>query len=343
MVPKNRVRIAVVGAGYWGPNLVRNFSQLEDSDVVLVCDLEEDRLNHMQSLYPQVRVSDDFREATRGKDIDAVCIATPVSWHYEMAKDALVHKKHVLVEKPLTDSVSQASKLVDIAAKNKCILQVDHTFVYAPAVRKIKEHIGSGDLGDLYYISMSRLNLGLFQKDINVVWDLAPHDISILNYVLDARPEAVAAQGNCNILPDIEDVALVTLHYSQNRVAYLHVSWLDPSKIRRSTFVGSRKMLVYDDIETLEKIKIYDKGVDGPKHYNTFGEFQFSYRYGDIYTPYIENHEPLQVECKHFVDCVFTGKSPRSSGRDGLNVVGVLEAAQRSLRNQGKLENVDYS
>ena len=338
---RNRVRTAVIGAGYWGPNLIRNFNQLTDFGVVLVCDVSRDRLTHIRNLYPHVRVTEDFREATRGAGVDAVCVATPIRWHYEMAKDALLHDKHVMIEKPLTASVAEARELTRLAKERGRVLLVDHTFEYAPAVNKIKEIIQRGELGDIYYVSMSRLNLGLFQKDINVIWDLAPHDISILSYVLGVQPEAVAVHGNGNILPDVEDVAMVTLYFPQNVIAYVHVSWLDPCKIRRATFVGSRKMLVYDDVEPLEKIKIYDKGVDGPKHYDTFGEFQFSYRYGDIYTPYLENHEPLNLECRHFLDCILKGETPISGGEDGLNVVRVLEAAQHSLKNGGRKEKID--
>ena len=336
----DRVRIAVIGAGYWGPNLIRNFNQLPNSEVVLVCDLEEKRLAHVRNLYPHIRVTDDYKEATRGTGVDAVCVATPVQWHFEMARDAMLHGKHVLVEKPLTASVKEAHELVKLAGEHKRVLLVDHTFEYTPAVNKIKEIIQQGELGDIYYVNMSRLNLGLFQKDINVIWDLAPHDVSILNYVLDVCPEGISAHGNANILPEIEDVAMLTLYFPQNVIAYLHMSWLDPCKIRKSTFVCSRNMLVYDDVEPLEKIKIYDNGVDGPKHYDTFGEFQFSYRYGDIYTPYLENQEPLGIECRHFVDCILNGAEPRSGGVDGLNVVRTIEAAQHSLKNNGKIEKV---
>ena len=330
-----KIRIAVVGAGYWGPNLVRNFNQSRDAEVTLVCDVDEARLSHVRNLYPHVRVSTDHREATQGRDADAVCIATPVRWHYEMAKEALSCGKHVLVEKPMTADVSQARELVELAGKEGRVLLVDHTFEYAPAVNRIKEIIESGELGDIYYVSMSRLNLGLFQKDINVIWDLAPHDISILSYVLGVVPETVAAHGNANIVEGIEDVVMLTLQFANKMIAYLHMSWLDPCKIRRSTFVGSKKMLVYDDVEPLEKIKIYNNGVDGPKHYDTSGEFQFSYRYGDIHIPYLENHEPLTVECRHFLDCIRNGTKPRSGGQDGLNVVRVISAAQESLRGSG--------
>ena len=326
--------IGVIGAGYWGPNLIRNFSHLQGAEVTIVCDVDQTRLDHVSSLFPTVRTTTEWTEVV-GADLDAVCIATPVRLHYEMAAAALANGKHVLVEKPLTADVGQARELVSLAAQNDRVLFVDHTFVYSPAVNHVRDIVASGDIGDVHYVSMSRLNLGLFQKDINVVWDLAPHDISILTYVLGECPEAVAAHGNSNILPGIEDVAMVTLYFPNNVVAFVHVSWLDPSKVRKATFVGSRKMLVYDDIEPLEKIKIYDKGVDEPAHYDTFGDFQFSYRYGDIYTPYLANTEPLQIECKHFLDCIQGQASPRSGGPEGLEVVQILEAANQSLKNGG--------
>jgi predicted dehydrogenase len=330
----NKTKIAVIGAGYWGPNLIRNFNNLADSEVSLVCDLDQGRMDHVLSLFPGVLTTLDWRDVIKS-DVDAVCVVTPVPWHFEMAAAALQSGKHVFVEKPLTADVKQARELVGLASQKGLTLIVDHTFVYSPAVNHVRDIVASGDLGDVYYVSMSRLNLGLFQKDINVIWDLAPHDISILTYVLNAQPETVSAQGNSNILPGIEDVAMVTLTFPNNVIAYVHVSWLDPSKVRKSTFVGSKKMLIYDDVEPLEKIKIYDKGVDGPARYDTFGDFQFSYRYGDIYTPFLASTEPLQVECRHFLDCIAGKATPRSGGKEGLEVVQVLEAANRSLRDGG--------
>jgi predicted dehydrogenase len=330
----NPTTIGVIGAGYWGPNLIRNFSHLKGAEVTVVCDVDQGRLDHVSSLFPSVRTTTDWKELI-ASDLDAVCIATPVRLHYEMAAAALASGKHVLVEKPLTADVGQARELVALAEQNDRVLLVDHTFVYSPAVNHMRDIVASGDIGDVHYVSMSRLNLGLFQKDINVVWDLAPHDISVLTYVLGACPESVATHGNSNILPGIEDVAMVTLYFPNNVVAFVHVSWLDPSKVRKATFVGSKKMLVYDDIEPLEKIKIYDKGVDGPAHYDTFGDFQFAYRYGDIYTPFLASTEPLQIECRHFLDCIERKASPRSGGVEGLEVVRILEAANQSLRNGG--------
>jgi predicted dehydrogenase len=334
------LKIGVIGAGYWGPNLVRNFNQLQDSRVDLVCDLDESRLKHIQSLYPHVQVSTNYQDATLSKDLDAVCVATPAHTHYKIAMEALEQGKHVFVEKPMTACQREAEEMVAKAAEMGLTLMVDHTFAYAPAVNHIKELIGNGELGKVYYVNMSRLNLGLIQRDINVIWDLAPHDISILCYVLGDYPIRASAHGNCNILEGIEDVAMVSLHFPGNVVAFLHLSWLDPCKQRRATFVGSRKMLVYDDVEQLEKIKIHDKGVEDPPHYDTFGEFQLSYRYGDISAPYVENQEPLTIECRHFLDCIKSGDEPITSGDEGLKIVRVIEACQRSLNLGGQTVDV---
>ncbi len=333
-------RIGVIGAGYWGPNLIRNFTQHPDCVVTRVADLNTERLDHMRGLYPDVQTTDDYRQVTEAEDVDAVCVCTPVRWHHPMAREALLAGKHVLVEKPMTDSVASSQELCAIAADRNLILMVDHTFEYTVAVNEIQRLVDAGDLGKLYYVSMSRLNLGLFQKDINVVWDLAPHDISILNYVLGSAPVSVSAQGTSNILSGIEDVAMLTLEYADGPMAFIQVSWLDPSKVRKATFVGSKKMLEYNDMEPLEKIRIFDKGVDGPKHYDTFGDFQFSYRYGDIHTPYLESREPLQEECRHFVDCMQGKCEVRSGGADGLAVVQVLEAAQISIKDGGSRQAI---
>lgn len=334
------LRIGVVGAGYWGPNLIRNFTQHPECEVTRVADLSVQRLEHIQGLFPHIQTTEDYRSLIAADDVDAICVCTPVRWHYPMAKEALLAGKHVLVEKPMTDSVESAQDLCSIAAERGLVLMVDHTFEYTVAVNEIRRMVNEGVLGNLYYVSMSRLNLGLLQKDINVVWDLAPHDISILNYVLGKTPTTVSAQGRANIVSDIEDVAMLTLEYEGGPMAYIQVSWLDPSKVRKATFVGSQKMLEYDDMESLEKIRIFDKGVDGPKHYDTFGDFQFSYRYGDIHTPYLESREPLQDECRHFVECVQDGTEVRSGGSDGLAVVKVLEAAQVSIKDGGSRQTI---
>ena len=273
-------------------------------------------------------------------EIDAVGIATPVFTHYDLAKQALLHEKHVFVEKPLCHSSEACLELIHLAEKKGRVLMVGHIFEYTAAVNKIKAIVENGDLGEILYISSARLNLGLFQPDINVIWDLAPHDISIITYILGEHPTSVNGQGNSHYRKDIEDVATITLNFSNGTVAFIHTSWLDPNKVRRTTIVGSKKMLVYDDTQTQEKIKIYDKGVQtppyAPPYYDTFGEFTFSYRSGDIYIPCIEDYEPLREECAHFLDCIENNKTPRSDGYSGLRVVSVLEAANKSLKNSGK-------
>lgn len=333
--------VGVVGCGYWGPNLIRNFNNLKDADVAICCDLDEGRLAHMNMLYPSLRTTKDYREVIEDPDIDAVVIATPASTHYSIAAEALAAGKHVFCEKPLTDSVQDGMSLVDLSQRSARFLMVGHTFVFTAAVNKMKDLINAGELGDIYYISSSRLNLGLFQDDINVTWDLAPHDISIMNYILESSPEAVSAVGHSYIRPTIQDVAFVTLRYPGSILAHLHVSWLNPNKIRKTTVVGSKKMLVYDDISSLEKIRIFDKGVDVIPHYDTFGEFHLSYRYGDIHIPKLDDAEPLKLECQHFVDCV-GGAAPRSSGKHGLEVLLVLDAIDRSMRQNGLEIRIEY-
>jgi predicted dehydrogenase len=333
--------VGVIGCGYWGPNLIRNFINLGDADVKVCSDIDEARLDHMKRLYPSIGTTTDYKTVIGDGDIDAVVIATPVSTHYNLAKEALEAGKHVFCEKPLTQSVAEGVKLVDLADEKGRVLMVGHTFVYTAAVNKVKDLINSGELGDIYYMSTARVNLGLFQEDINVIWDLAPHDVSIMNYVLGARPVAVSAVGHSYIQPGIQDVAFVTMRYPGSILTNLHVSWLNPNKIRKTTVVGSKKMLVYDDISSLEKIRIYDKGVDVIPHYDTFGEFQLSYRYGDIHIPKLDDAEPLKMECQHFIDCI-DGKKPRSSGRHGLEVLIVLDAIDRSMRENGSEIEIEY-
>jgi predicted dehydrogenase len=325
------LNVGVIGCGYWGPNLIRNFSQLRRSQVVQVADLDDDRLGHMQTLYPQVQVTKDYQEIAGNPDIDIVAVATPVHTHYQLASAALKAGKHVFVEKPLTSSVREAEALIALARENQVKLMVGHTFEYTAAVRKMKAILDSGELGDIYYISSQRLNLGLFQQDINVLWDLAPHDISIILYLLGLQPESVSAVGTSHINPSIEDVAVLNMQFAGNLIAFVQTSWLDPDKIRKMTVVGSKKMMVFDDVQPTEKIRIYDKGVQVPRHYDTYAEFHYSYKYGDIVIPKIDGTEPLRSELSHFVDCVLNDQTPISDGTSGLNVVRILEAAQESL------------
>jgi len=335
------IRVGVVGCGYWGPKLVRNFQSIPGADMYIVADLRQDRLDHIRGLYPGVRTTKDYRELL-ASPVEAVAVATPVSTHYQMAKEALLHNKHVLVEKPLTRDSREAEELIALAKERGCVLMVGHTFEYNPAVQYLKEYIAKGELGRVYYINCTRVNLGIFQQDINVIWDLAPHDVSILLYILGMKPTQVSARGAAYVQPNIEDVAYVTLYFPTGIMADIRVSWLDPCKIRRITVVGSKKMIVYDDVEPTEKIKIYDKGVDAPPYSDTLEEFRLSYRYGDITTPAISNAEPLELECRHFLECIREGRSPRSDGVVGLNVVKILEGANRSLKNGGLAEELSW-
>jgi predicted dehydrogenase len=308
----------------------------------MCCDLDNEKLERMKKLNPGILTHTNHMDLLTEARIDAVGIATPVYTHYDLAKQALLHDKHVFVEKPLCHSSEACLDLIRLAEKKNKILMVGHTFEYTAAVNKIKQIVENGELGEILYISSVRLNLGLFQPDINVIWDLAPHDISIIMYILGVHPVSVNSQGIGHYRKDIEDVATITLNFRNGAIAFIHNSWLDPNKVRKTTVVGSRKMLVYDDTEPQEKIKIYDKGVEAPTYYDTFGEFPFSYRYGDIYSPRIEDHEPLRQEAAHFLDCIKNNQSPRSDGYSGLRVVSILEAATDSLRNQGKAVQIKY-
>ena len=330
------LKVGVIGCGYWGPNLIRNFTQLSRSDVVRVADLEKARLKYIKGLYPNVETTMDYKDIIKDPEIDVVAVATPVHTHYKFASEALCEKKHVFVEKPMASSTKQAESLIDLAEKYQRKLMVGHTFIYTSAVRKMKKIIDSGELGEIYYINSQRLNLGLFQQDINVIWDLAPHDISIILYILELQPQAVSAVGTSHINAAIEDVAVLTLRFSNGLVAFIQTSWLDPDKIRRMTVVGSKKMLVFDDVQPTEKIRIYDKHVEVPKHYDTYTEFHYSYKYGDIVIPKIDGGEPLRTELDHFIDCIKNDDTPMSCGRDGLHVVQILEAAEESLKNENK-------
>lgn len=329
------LNIAIVGCGYWGPNIIRNFNSLKECRVKAICDLNEDRLAHMQTLYPEAETTTNYDQLINDSEIDAIAIATPVHQHFKLAQKSLKAGKHTLIEKPMASSVAECQQLKEFAEQHNLTLMVGHTFLYSQPVRRIKEIVSSGDLGDLLYISASRLNLGLFQPDINVAWDLAPHDISIILYIMDSVPLSVNCQGKAHMKEGIEDVTNMTIDFSNNGFATIKSSWLDPNKIRRMTFVGSNKMLVYNDIEPNEKVKIFDKRVEKPPHYDTFGEFQHSYHYGDIHSPYIKQDEPLKVECQHFLDCIKTGDTPLSGAQESLRVVQILEAASESLKNGG--------
>ena len=330
------MKIAVIGCGYWGPNLVRNFIQSNKVQELICCDLDQKRLDHMKNLYPSVKVLSNYKELLQMPDLDGVAIATPVKTHHPIAKEFLDQGKHVFIEKPLTHSYDTALELVKLAEEKQKVLMVGHTFEYTSAVNKIRDIVEGGSLGKILYISCIRVNLGLFQPDINVVWDLAPHDISMIIYILGEAPISVNSQGKAHFKLDIEDVATTTLNFRNGVIAFIHNSWLDPNKIRRTTIVGTKRMLVYDDIEPQEKIKIFDKGVEVPPYYDTYAEFHLSYRYGDIHIPKIDDFEPLKKECEHFVTCMQKGICPLSDGYSGLRVVSILEAASKSLKLSGR-------
>lgn len=337
----NMIRVGVIGCGYWGPNLIRNFVEIPTSTVVAVADLDQERLEHIQRCYPQITVTGDYRDLCR-LDLDAMVIATPPATHFRLARDALLHGLHVLVEKPLALASRDAQGLVDLAEEHDRILMVGHTFVYNPAVHVLKEIINSGEIGHIHYVDAVRASLGLYQRDLNVLWDLAPHDISILLYMLESDPISVSTRGIACVQDGIEDVAYMSLVFPDNVLAHVHLSWLDPCKVRRITVVGSKKMVVYDDVESLEKVRIYDKGVEPPPYTNTFGDFQFAYRYGDITIPNIRFTEPLRLECNHFLECISTHKRPQTDGYNGLRVLKIIEAAEESLRNSGSEEEITY-
>lgn len=338
------LKVGVIGCGYWGPNLIRNFNSLPDVELSAICDLDEKRLAHVGMMYPSTKKTQDHREILDDPAIDAVVVATSMTTHFPLGKEVLEAGKHLFLEKPMATESDECRALNELAASKGLTIMVGHTFVFTPAVRKIKQFIDDGELGDVYYVNISRVNLGIFQKDANVVWDLAPHDVAMLNYLFQSRPESVSAYGHCYVQKDkgIEDVAFVTLQYPGGRLAHIHVSWLDPNKIRKCTFVGSRKMLVYDDIHPSEKIRVYDKGVDVQPHYDNFGEFQLLYRSGDIYVPHIENVEPLKAETAHFRDVILGKDEPLSTGEHGMDVVKVLEKACLSIREDGKPIPLEY-
>ena len=327
--------VAVVGCGYWGPNLIRNFRALPDCDLKIMCDLSEKRLAHLRTVYPEVEGSMDYAHLLNGISLDAVVIATSVKSHFPMAKASLLAGKHTFIEKPMASSSAECEELVAIARQQGLVLMTGHTFLYSPAVRKIKEIISKGDIGEIRYISARRLNLGLFQKDINVAWDLAPHDISIIQHIIGEHPTTVNCRGSAHITPGIEDVTTMCLCYSGKRSAIIHSSWLDPRKVREMTIVGSNRMIVYDDVAPLEKIRIFDARVECPPHYDTFAEFHYAYHYGDVYAPYIKQEEPLKTECQHFLDCIKQGTTPISDGTQGLELVRILEASSESLKQGG--------
>lgn len=330
------VNVAVIGYGYWGPNLLRNFADSPRVSVSAVSDFRKRRLEAVSRRYPAVSTSTDALEVINDKGVDAIAIATPVESHYELALAAIRAGKHVLVEKPMTQSAEQARELVEEADKKGTVLMVDHTFVYTGAVRKIRELVDSGELGQIYYYDSSRINLGLFQHDVDVVWDLAVHDFAILDYVFDERPVAVAAHGIAHVDGRPENLAYVTLFFASGAVAHINVNWLAPVKLRRTLIGGSNKMIVYDDLEPDEKIKIYDKGITTSEDPGEIHRMRVGYRVGDVWSPQLDRTEALQREVEHFIDCIENGTPVETGGEMGLHVVEMLEAATTSMRDHGR-------
>jgi predicted dehydrogenase len=335
------VRVAVVGYGYWGPNLVRNFAEAPGTELAAVCDVDPGRLARAGARYPGVATVTDDRELLADPKIDAVAIATPVGTHFDLALRALQAGKHVLVEKPLTATSQQARKLIAEAAQRGRVLMVDHTFVYTGAVRKIRELIAAGELGDVYYYDSARVNLGLFQHDVNVLWDLAVHDLSIVEHVLPVAPRAVSATGISHVPGGTENIAYLTLFFPGNLIAHMHVNWLAPVKLRRTLIGGSRKMIVYDDLEPSEKVKVYDRGITVDTDPESIYQLLIGYRSGDMWAPQLDLTEALHHEVEHFVHCIERGERPLTDGEAGLSVVLTLEAAARSMAARGLAVEID--
>ena len=333
------ITVGVIGCGYWGPNLIRNFAENEGAELRWICDADARRLEKVARRYPSVRTASDFRALLADPRLDSVVIATPVATHYAFARAALEAGKHVLVEKPFTASVREAEELIALAESMRLALMVDHTFIYTGAVRRIKELVTNGELGDLLYFDSVRINLGLFQHDVNVVWDLAPHDLSIMDHVVGREPTSLMATGSCHIQPGLENIAYVQLRFDDSMIANFHFNWLSPVKIRRTLIAGSRRMIVYDDIEPTEKIRVYDSGVDraaaGADEEETYRTL-VSYRTGDVWVPKLDPTEALRYVCAEFLDSIKHSRPSMSDGAAGLRVVRLLEAAQQSINEGGR-------
>ena len=334
------IKAGVIGYGYWGPNLVRNFMEAPGATVAAVCDLRTERLAPLQLRYPTIKTVKDTSELFNDPSLDAIVIATPVASHFELAMAALRADKHVLVEKPLAANSEQSLQLIAEASRRQRVLMVDHTFVYTAAVRKIRELINSNALGDIYYYDAVRVNLGLFQHDVNVIWDLAIHDLSIMDYVLPQKAVAVSATGISHIPGQPENVAYITLFFDNPQIAHVHVNWLTPVKVRHTLIGGSEKMILYDDLEPSEKVKIYDKGVTISQSPEAVYEMLVSYRSGDMWAPRLDATEALQTEALHFIDCIENQTQPETDGQAGLRLVRTVEAAEKSLRAKGQLVKI---
>ncbi len=330
------IGIGIIGYGYWGPNLVRNFHEVRDAKVVAVADLREVRLEKLRRQYPAVKTVTDPQDLFRDPAVDAVAIATPVSTHFELALEALKAGKHVLVEKPMTATSEQARRLVDEAERRRRVLMVDHTFIYTPAVRKIRQLVSEKQLGDVLYYDSVRVNLGLFQHDVSVIWDLAVHDLAIMEYVVPARPVAVSATAISHVPQQPDNTAYVTVFFDAPLIGHVHVNWLAPVKIRRTLIGGSEKMVVYDDLEPSEKIKVYDKGITVTSNGESVYKLLIGYRAGDMWAPQLDMTEALRFEADHFVSCIRDGRRPDTDGQAGLSVVRLAEAATQSAAERGR-------
>jgi predicted dehydrogenase len=330
-----QVRVGVIGFGYWGPNIVRNLHSLEHCQVVAVCDKSVAALKRAERSYPGVHLTTDFSEILRSPDIDAVAIITPVWTHFDLAKAALENGKHVFVEKPFTSTSAQAEQLIELAERKNLRVMVDHTFLFSGAVRKIRDLVDNGTLGPLYYYDSTRVNLGLFQHDVSVLWDLAPHDLSIMDHLIVEKPEAVVATGS-NHLNHLADMAFITVYFPNNVIAHFNVNWLSPVKVRTTLIGGRDKMLVWNDLDPDEKIKVYDKGVEITQRESVY-DLLVSYRSGDVWGPKVDSTEALKVELQYFIDCILKEETPSNDGAAGLRVVRLLEAAEQSLQARGRL------
>lgn len=326
--------VGVIGTGYWGKNLVRTFHDMESARLKYIADNSSETLSSIAKSYPDVLPTNDFHAILQDSQVDAVVIAAPAVHHFEIARDALLHGKHVYVEKPMTLRVEHAQELVELADRRKLILMVGHLLLYHPCITAMKEYITNGEIGDIFYLYSQRLNLGKVRSDENALLSFAPHDISVALHLLGDEPTSVSACGQCYLQKDIEDVVFLTMYFQNKSIAHIHVSWLDPHKVRRTTVVGSKKMVVFDDMEPQEKVKMYDKGVDRSGEYGSYGEY-LSLRNGNIFIPDIRMTEPLKLECDHFIECIMSGRTPESDGRNGLLVTKVLDAGQRSLGEGG--------
>jgi len=328
------INIGIIGYGYWGPNIVRNFSSTDGAKVLSLCDRNQQAMERARKTYPHIAVTADCSDILTSPDIDAVAVITPVATHFELAKKALENGKHVFVEKPFTATVAQAEELIALAEKKQRIIMVDHTFIFTGAVKKIKQLIDEKVLGDLYYYDSIRVNLGLFQPDVNVIWDLAPHDFSIMDFLVDEKPAAVSACGKAHV-NGLEDTAYVTVQFQNNMIAHFNVNWLSPVKVRTTLIGGEKKMLLWNDLEADEKIKVYDKGID-VKNRETAYNLRVNYRSGDMHAPRVEQVEALKLEAEYFVQCAARGERPINDGEAGLRVVKLLEACSESIKQSGK-------